>query len=91
MADLVSSVFKGGGFIDITPYQYGREVCGPGYAFGPARRSHYLFHYVILGKGRLNYTRRDAKVSCIELGAGEGFMIFPEQVNTKFVDRKSVV
>ena len=41
MADLVSSVFKGGGFIDITPYQYGREVCGPGYAFGPARRSHY--------------------------------------------------
>lgn len=86
MADLVSSVFKGGGFIDITPYQYGREVCGPGYAFGPARRSHYLFHYVILGKGRLDYTRRDAKVSCIELGAGEGFMIFPEQVNTYQAD-----
>ena len=40
-------VFPATDYIDLVPYQYGREVCHPGHAFGPARRNHYLFHYVI--------------------------------------------
>ena len=51
--ELVSSTFSRGKFIDLMPYQYGREVCTPGHAFGPFRRSHYLFHYIISGCGTL--------------------------------------
>lgn len=34
-------------------YQYGWERCTPAHQFGPAARTHYLFHYVISGTGLL--------------------------------------
>lgn len=84
--EIVSSTFSRGKYIDLMPYQYGREVCTPGHAFGPFRRSHYLFHYIISGSGTLVATDETGKQSTYRLGAGEGFMIFPGQTNTYYAD-----
>lgn len=84
--EIVSSTFSRGKYIDLMPYQYGREVCTPGHAFGPFRRSHYLFHYIISGSGTLVATDETGKQSTYRLSAGEGFMIFPGQMNTYYAD-----
>ena len=68
------------------PYQYGREVCTPGHAFGPFRRSHYLFHYIISGCGTLVASDQTGRQTTYHLGAGEGFLIFPGQTNTYYAD-----
>ena len=84
--EIVSSTFSRGKYIDLMPYQYGREVCTPGHAFGPFRRSHYLFHYIIAGSGTLVATDETGKQTTYRLGQGEGFMIFPGQTNTYYAD-----
>lgn len=84
--EIVSSTFSRGKYIDLMPYQYGREVCTPGHAFGPFRRSHYLFHYIIAGSGTLVATDETGKQTTYRLGQGEGFMIFPGQTNTYHAD-----
>ncbi|HIU24796.1 MAG TPA: AraC family transcriptional regulator [Candidatus Coprovicinus avistercoris] len=76
------SVFSGSSFTDLMPYQYGREVCRPSYMYGPARRSHYLFHYIIEGEGTLTSTLDDGKQVSFPVHANEGFLIFPGQVTT---------
>ena len=78
--------FNGGTYADLAPFQYGRELCEPGHAFGPARRSHFLFHYVISGSGTLIANDEGGEKSRYRLGPGEGFLIFPGQVNTYFAD-----
>ena len=80
------STFEGGVFTDLMPYQYGREVCTPGHAFGPARRSHYLFHFILEGKGSLTATDEMGSATVHELHAGEGFLIFPGQITTYVAD-----
>ena len=72
--------------VDLLPFQCGREFCKPGHSFGPARRSHYLFHYVISGKGTL--LSRDCNGDAVthQLHGGQGFMIFPDQINTYVAD-----
>ena len=80
------SVFPGTSYVDLMPYQYGREACSPGHAFGPARRSHYLFHYVISGAGTLMASDRNEVRADFRVGAGEGFLIFPQQVSTYVAD-----
>lgn len=78
--------FPGADYIDLVPYQYGREFCEPGHAFGPVQRSHFLFHYIISGKGTL-VAENDRKVTATyELQGGQGFMIFPRQVCTYVAD-----
>lgn len=84
--ELEFSTFPNGHYVDLMPYQYGREACEPGHAFGPARRSHYLFHYVISGRGRLMATDENGVRNDYALTAGEGFLIFPEQVTTYIAD-----
>ena len=79
-------VFPATDYIDLVPYQYGREFCRPGHAFGPARRNHYLFHYVISGRGTLVSQDEDGHETRNELHAGQGFMIFPQQINTYQAD-----
>ncbi|WP_204565465.1 AraC family transcriptional regulator [Collinsella tanakaei] len=86
MHEIVSSTFSRGKYIDLMPYQYGREVCTPGHAFGPFRRSHYLFHYIISGSGTLVSSDVSGEQTTYHLQAGEGFMIFPGQVNTYYAD-----
>lgn len=80
------STFEGGVFTDLMPYQYGREVCTPGHAFGPARRSHYLFHFILDGCGTLTTVSESGESSTYSLGAGEGFLIFPGQITTYVAD-----
>lgn len=53
-------------------YYCGWENCRPEHSFGPAIRSHYLFHYIISGQGR--YT---VKKNTFFLKAGQGFLICP--------------
>ncbi len=84
--EIVSSTFSRGKYIDLMPYQYGREVCTPGHAFGPFRRSHYLFHYIISGCGTLVASDQTGRQTTYHLGAGEGFLIFPGQTNTYYAD-----
>lgn len=50
----------------------GRQVCLPGYAFGPAVRDHYLIHFISAGRGRYEVGDK-----AFELSAGEGFIIYP--------------
>lgn len=73
-------------YIDLVPYQYGREYCKPGHSFGPYRRNHYLFHYIISGKGTLLAEDDQGQTVRYELHGGQGFMIFPQQVNTYTAD-----
>lgn len=80
------STFEGGVFTDLMPYQYGREVCTPGHAFGPARRSHYLFHFILEGKGSFTAADEMGNATVHELHAGEGFLIFPGQITTYVAD-----
>ena len=80
------STFDGGVFTDLMPYQYGREVCTPGHAFGPARRSHFLFHYILDGCGSLSTVDENGGTTVYELHAGEGFLIFPGQITTYVAD-----
>lgn len=84
--ELEFSTFPSGHYVDLMPYQYGRERCEPGHAFGPARRSHYLFHYVISGRGTLMASDENGSKTTYALSGGEGFLIFPEQVNTYVAD-----
>ena len=84
--ELEFSTFPSGHYVDLMPYQYGREACTPGHAFGPARRSHFLFHYIISGRGLLMSTNDSGAKADHRLGEGEGFLIFPGQVNTYVAD-----
>ena len=53
MPDVLFSVFPNEQFVDLTVYQNGYEKCAPMHGFGPNVRNHFLFHYIISGKGTL--------------------------------------
>ena len=84
--ELEFSTFPHGHFVDLMPFQYGREQCTPGHAFGPAQRSHYLFHYIISGRGLLMATEENDAKATHRLEQGEGFLIFPGQITTYVAD-----
>ena len=84
--ELEFSTFSHGHYVDLMPYQYGREACEAGHAFGPATRSHFLFHYIISGRGLLMTTDAKGVKTDYRLSGGEGFLIFPGQVNTYVAD-----
>lgn len=86
MHKVIFNIFPNQSFMDLGLYQFGRESCEPGHSFGPARRNHYLFHYIISGRGILHSDDSRGYTNTYSLHAGEGFMIFPEQVNTYIAD-----
>lgn len=81
------SVFKDEHFIDLTIYQYGYEKCKPLHSFGPYIRNHYLFHYIISGKGMLKANDEKENVQDFHLGSDCGFIIEPNYVNTYSADK----
>ncbi len=83
------AIFPNQSFVDLGLYQFGREACTPGHSFGPARRNHYLFHYVLSGKGTLYSDDSQGNSHTYTIRAGEGFMIFPEQVSLYVADMSS--
>ena len=87
MKDILFSIFPNENFVDLNLYQFGWERCAPSHSFGPAARSHYLFHYVISGTGTLNADDSSGNTRTYQIKSGQGFMIFPQQINTYIADR----
>ena len=61
--------------LGITVYNCGIQRCKAGHAWGPAVRDHYLIHCITAGRGTFT-----AEGKSFSLGAGEGFLIQPDQV-----------
>ncbi len=82
------SLFPHEHFGDLQPYQYGWEECEPLHSFGPFVRNHYLFHYIISGKGMLYSHTTNGDIHEYHLEANQGFMIYPGQINLYTADEK---
>lgn len=67
----------------LTLYLCGRERCTSGHSFGPAIRSHYLFHFILKGKGKF-YTQN----RCYTLVENQGFLIFPGESTLYVADEE---
>lgn len=86
MHDILFSVFPNERFVDLSMYQFGWERCTPSHSFGPAARNHFLFHYIISGTGVLNADDAAGNCHTYQIKSGQGFMIFPHQINTYIAD-----
>lgn len=84
----IFSVFPNENFVDLSMYQFGKEQCAPAHSFGPASRNHYLFHYVLSGTGMLMADDSGGVTREYQIHSGQGFMIFPRQINTYIADRR---
>ncbi len=76
-------VFQDERFVDLNLYQYGWERTEPLHAYGPHKRDHYLFHFVMSGKGTL-YSNDTA----YRIDRGHGFLILPDQTTTYVADEE---
>ena len=79
-------VFQNDKNIDLTIFQYGWERCAPLHSYGPAKRNHYLFHYIFSGKGYLSSNDSSGTTHLYRMEACQGFLICPEQINTYYAD-----
>ena len=70
-------------FVDINLFQVGWEKCNPLHQFGPGTRDHFLFHYVISGKGSLRTNDQEYSIH-----AGQGFLLCPGQKCTYIADEQ---
>ena len=84
--NLLFSIFPNENFVDLGLYQYGWEQCDPLHSYGPYARNHYLFHYVISGTGTLLSNDSAGNTRTFQIKSGQGFLIFPNQINTYFAD-----
>ena len=80
------SVFPSMNFVDLGLYQFGREDCEPAHSYGPAIRNHYLFHYILSGKGTFMWQDGKRRENKAVLKAGQGFLISPGQITTYVAD-----
>lgn len=87
MDQALFSIFPNERFVDLGLYQYGWESCDPLHSYGPFVRNHYLFHYVISGTGTLQSTNSNGITNIYQIKSGQGFLIFPKQVNTYSADK----
>lgn len=61
------------GHMDLNPLFFGLEECMPGHTWGPGLRDAYILHYIHSGRGVFRTSE-----AVYELGAGQGFVIFPD-------------
>lgn len=87
MNEDIFAIFPNENFVDLNLYQFGHERCKPAHSFGPAARSHYLFHYVISGTGTLYSNNASGTTQVYKIKSGQGFMLFPDQINTYVADK----
>lgn len=73
MHEYLFSIFPNEKFIDLGLYQFGWERCTPAHQFGPAARTHYLFHYVISGTGLLMAQDQKGETKIIRSKADKAF------------------
>jgi len=86
MEKVLFGVFPDDRFIDFGLYQFGWEQCPPSKSFGPSRRNHYLFHFVISGTGIL-YSDDSKGISHeYHIKSNQGFLISPNQSNFYIAD-----
>lgn len=88
MKDLLFSIFPNENFVDLNLYQFGWERCAPSHSFGPAARTHFLFHYVISGTGTLYADDTSGNTKTYQVKSKQGFMIFPQQITTYIADKE---
>lgn len=88
MSNTFFNIFPNENFIDLCMYQFGYEQCDPGHSFGPATRNHYLFHYILSGTGTLMADNSKGETWTYSVKSGQGFMIFPGQINTYIADEQ---
>lgn len=88
MSNTFFNIFPNENFIDLCMYQFGYEQCDPGHSFGPATRNHYLFHYILSGTGTLMADNSKGETRTYSVKSGQGFMIFPGQINTYIADKQ---
>lgn len=88
MAKPLFHVFSDERFMDLTLYQYGYEKCRPLHSYGPSIRNHFLFHYIISGKGTLLVDETTEITKEYKLHGKMGFLIEPGRINTYFADRE---
>ena len=88
MNDVEFSIFRNENYIDLNMYQCGREKCKPGHIFGPAARNHYLFHYVLEGRGTLMASGVSEMTNTFEISPGQGFLLYPGQISTYIADAR---
>ena len=81
-------VFPNNCFMDLTIYQFGHQNCPPLHTFGPAIRNHFLFHYVLSGKGVFYGENENKQATRFEILPGQGFMIWPKQITSYNADIK---
>ena len=87
MDDLSFSVSPNEELLDLRLFQCGWEQCAPLHSFGPYVRNHYLFHYVMSGRGFLESNTARKITRRYDLAPGQGFLISPGQVNTYVADQ----
>ena len=80
------TIFPSMNFVDLGLYQFGREDCDPAHSYGPAIRNHYLFHYILSGKGTFMWQDGKRHENSVKLKAGQGFLISPGQITTYVAD-----
>jgi AraC-like DNA-binding protein len=84
----ISEVVPNDLFVDLIPYHYGYEECEPLHSFGPTRREHFLFHYILSGRGKFLFVNDKGKEIEYSLRSGQGFLIWPQQQSFYIADEK---
>lgn len=82
MPDYVERHFPDSGMKDIQMLYCGYQLCKPHHSYGPSIRNHYLYHFIIEGKGTYVCNGR-----YFNLEAGQGFMAFPDSIIHYEADR----
>jgi AraC-like DNA-binding protein len=85
--NFIYNLFPIQSFIDCNIIQCGWEACTPTYSFGPAARNHYLFHYILSGKGVFSAVDSKGKNHTYNLKQGQGFLICPSQQSMYVADK----
>ena len=88
MSNLTFSIFPSEHYMDLNLFQYGREQCESSHSFGPAKRNHYLFHYILSGAGTFLAEDARGETKTYSMKAGQGFVIFPGQITTYIADKE---
>jgi len=81
------SWFPHGSFVELTIYKYGYHKCIPLHHCGPWEWESFVFHYVMSGKGVLYSTDDSGNTHEYVVEPGQGFMFWPNQVNTYIADK----
>ena len=61
-------------FEDLFIVKIGEQDCPPQHAYGPAKRAHFLIHFVLSGRGKLHCDQ-----GVFDVGPGQGFLIMPDE------------